>query len=263
MQEEGVLKIEIRNNQPVELFDLTNTFINLCEHYRHFIADYKIRYKETVLPENIKLYIKEIKTGSIITDLVAFAPCVLPIALQVNTIIEFSIHLKNSYYYFLGKNNKPRTYEKHEYNQFSNIIEPIAKDHGSQINISTTINGDVHLNFGLNSMEANAIQNAIERELKLISATQKDRHEKVLLYLYQAKGDVDSNTGNKGIIEKISLSPIKVIFDNEEIKRNVLLNVKNPFLMAYIVDVEVDTIEGRPALYKIVAFHECFDKPKH
>lgn len=258
MEEEGKLTVKISNNQPVELIDLTEAFFSLGEQYKRFIA----RNPEPTLPETIRLYVKEIKTGSIIVDLVAFAPLILPVIRDTNTVIGFTKYLKDAYGFFLRKNNKIEQFEKSDYNQLSKIIDIVAKDSGAQIHIHTTVHGTIHQEFNLNSLEANAAQNVIQQELKQLEASQISRYDKVLFYFYQAREDTRSQTGDKGIIEKISPIPKKIVFENEEIKRAMLHTAKNPFHLAYVVDVDIETINNKPALYKIVAFHESFDKPE-
>lgn len=131
------------------------------------------------------------------------------------------------------------------------------------MNISTVINGNVHLEVNLGSLEANAAQNQIRREIIELESPTSQPHEKVLLYWHQAKSDPKSNTGDRGIIESISKTPVKVIFDSEQLKVDILLNDENPLKSAYIVDAVVETINGRPALYKITHLHERFDKPEN
>jgi hypothetical protein len=41
----------------------------------------------------------------------------------------------------------------------------------------------------------------------------------------------------------------------------MLLGVENPFMSAYRVDVAVETIGGKPILYKIMNMHERIEIP--
>jgi len=65
---------------------------------------------------------------------------------------------------------------------------------------------------------------------------------------------------NRGIIESITNRPLKVIFENDQLKDRMINVDGSPFHLAYVVDVKVETIEGRPAVYKIVNFYESFPK---
>jgi hypothetical protein len=77
-------------------------------------------------------------------------------------------------------------------------------------------------------------------------------------YWFQARGDVKAKTGDQGVIEAIDGRPRKVIFNTEEAKQQMLEGAI--FQQVYIVDVEVATINGRPAVYKILQVHEVFPK---
>jgi hypothetical protein len=84
--------------------------------------------------------------------------------------------------------------------------------------------------------------------------------EKVLLYWYQARNDPRSKSGDRAIIESISTSAVKVVFVNENIKAKILSSSENPFMLAFVVDVAVETIQGRPALYRILEMHDSFER---
>ncbi|MDT9694047.1 hypothetical protein Q5762_38120, partial [Streptomyces sp. P9(2023)] len=91
------------------------------------------------------------------------------------------------------------------------IVEPIAKDHGSQMNINVSDGGQVINQFILNSTEAAAIQNRICRLVEDMDTPQENKHLKKVMYWYQTKFDPNSYTGNKAIIDDISKSALKVI----------------------------------------------------
>lgn len=184
----------------------------------------------------------------------------MPFAENANTIIGFSSYLKSAYDYLTGKSPDKLQFEKGNYQNLSSIIEPIAKDKGSQINCNTTINGNVQVTINLNSLEANAAQNIAKREIDALAEPITGVHNKVLLYWYQARNDLRSTTGDKAIIESLNSNPVKVIFDNETLKQKMLSDPENIFVHAYVVDVSVETIKGKPAVYKIIDVHEKIDR---
>ena len=104
--------------------DFTNSLLSLADEYRRFI----IKRDGTHASEEVRLYIKNIQSGSIVTDLVAYAPLALPIFEYTNTIIEFGGYLKGVVNYFLGNSNQESNLEKINYENISHSIEPIAKD---------------------------------------------------------------------------------------------------------------------------------------
>lgn len=80
-------------------------------------------------------------------------------------------------------------------------------------------------------------------------------HSKVLLRWYD----------NKAIIEHISQRPLRVIFEDDAMKYNLMSNsgkfAKPWQKLAYIVDVQVQTIENKPTMYKIMNWYpeDTFD----
>lgn len=252
------LTIEIKNTELVELMDLTHSLSSLADEYKKFLS----RSESVLNTDNIKLYVKEIKTGSIITELTAFAPFALPFVEHATTIIKYAEYLKGMFEYLIGKTNKPQEIiEKQTFQNLMNIIEPVAKDKGSQFNVGAmTVNGNVTVNFSLNSLEANAAQNSAHREIERLKEPDTGLHRQVLMYLYQARNDIASTTGDKAIIESIHFGPVKTVFANETIKSKVLSEESNLFRKAFVVDASVETIAGVPKLYRISEIHEIFDR---
>jgi hypothetical protein len=257
MPEETLLSIEIKNTQPVELDDLTAALSGIAEEYKRHVlfGEQPSEFRE------VKLFVKEMRGGSIIADLVTYGPLVFPFIVQANEIVEFTKHLKRCYDYLLARNQeKPANLEKADLVNLSKIVEPIAKDNGAQINIATAhFHSPVQIT--INSLEANAAQNRIKREIELLQEPVTGVHEKVLLYWYQARNDPKSQAGDRAIIESISRSSVKAVFANESVKARMLLADDNPFTHAYVTDVAVETVKDRPALYRILNVHEKLDKP--
>ena len=251
------LTIEIKNSRPVELLELAQSFQSFADEYKRHL----LKKEEPQIADDIKLYIKEIKSGSIITDLVALSTMSLPFVENTNSIIDFAGYLKNAYDFLTGKTDKKPMLEKANYENLSRILEPIAKDNASQINCSTVINGNVILTLNIDSTAANAAQNMATREIIALKEPTTGFKEKVLLYWYQARNDPKSTTGDKAIIESIHKWPVKAMFANAGIKAKMLLDAENPFIHAFVVDVAVETINDKPAFYKIIDVHEKIDLP--
>ncbi|MBC7435263.1 MAG: hypothetical protein H7332_04245, partial [Bdellovibrionales bacterium] len=159
--------------------------------------------------------------------------------------MSFSTFLKKSYAFLTGKSDsRPAELDAQALKTPSSIVEPIAKDNGSQSNIGT-VNGNVYF---ITSQEANQAQNAVARLLRDETTTSTRLHHQVLLYWYQVKNAKNSATGDRGIIESIADYPVKVICAHDSLKIEMILDRKNPFKSAYIVDVGVETLNGKPAV---------------
>lgn len=257
MGDEMKMTIEIKNTEPVELMDLTLSLGSLADEYKKFL----VKNESALDPDAVKLYIKEIRTGSIITDLVACAPIGLPFVEHAATIVKYAKYLNDIYGFLTGKSDKPKdVIEKTTYQNLSNIVEPIAKDKSSQFNIGAiNVTGNVTVNLNMSSLEANAAQNSARKEIEKLKEPNTKPHTQVLMYLYQARNDLSSTTGDKAIIESIHSGPVKTVFSNEDIKSKVLSDKSNLFKKAFVVDASVETIAGVPRLYRISEIYETFD----
>lgn len=256
MPDETKLTVEIKNETPVLLEDFTQSFRGLADEYESYVHE-----RATEAMADVRLYVREIRTGSIIADLVALAPLALPFVENANTVVGFAQYLTAGFNFLRGATKEKPPMSKRDYENLSAIVEPTAKDGASQFNVSTTFNGNVVVNLNLDSRDANAIQNSARRELAALKEPATGLHEKVLMYLYQARNDPKSDKGDRAIIESIYPSSVKVIFINEQVKAQALRLPENPFKCAYVVDVSVETVEGRPALYRVQTIHDVFDKP--
>lgn len=257
------LQIEIKNRNPVELLDYTEAMTSLCVMYNKYIS----LHPELTWEHDARLYIQKVESGSIITKLQDLIPLVFPFAENFNNIIDFSKHLKAILYSAIGKKdentNEVPTMPTSDVVDLRNayrIVNPVAKDGGSQLNIgAVNFNGDMVVNISLSSLESNAIQNRINSMIDELKEPIQKFYEKVIFVWYVAKNDVKSQSGDRGIIESISSKPCKVIFVNEKIKSDMIDMEENPLHKAFVVDVEVGTVQLSPVSYKILKMYEYFD----
>lgn len=249
------MKFEIKNKQPIELIDLTNSLLALGNEYQRFIS----RRHPEAEASDVKLYINEVRSGSVIALLTAMSPQLIDGFNYVNTVVDFATFLKSAFELLRSGNaDKKAELSPATLSNLAQIIEPVAKDSGAQLNIGTlnVSGGNVYLTVP--SKEADMIQSQIALIDKERRAKTHGLHEKVLLHWYQARKDTNNKFGDKAIIEAISPNPVKVICANDELKARMVLSEKNPFNEAFIVDVVADTLNEKIVLYKIVEMHERF-----
>lgn len=253
------LIIKIENKNPIELFDLTKSLISLANQFDSFVS----RSADSKENKEAKLYVKEIKSGSVILELMEIATVnVIPFIENTNTILEFGKFFKKTIDFFLkGKGDDPKL-SPSDYKDMSTVLNPIAKDNGSQFIMNTTVDGNVYVNLPITSMEGNAIQNKLKEEIERINKPEASdgNYERVLLSLYQARTDLKSTTGNKGIIDEINKKPLNIVFENDTLKEEMLHGDINPFMTIYVVDVKLLTVQDKPTAYKVLRMHEYFDK---
>lgn len=253
----------IKTDGLIELIDFTEAFLSIGLQYKKCIQEHPPHVLSDI-SDDYRLYIKEIRSGSIVTELVPYAAITMPFIVDFNNLAFFSSYLKNAFQFFIGKNRKDPKIDKKDCEHLNKILTPSAKDRGGLFNFNLTINGDIKDSFKINHSESNDAQKAI---CEYKEGLQKERHTMqyngVVLNLKQARSEAGSRVGDIGIIEKISKKMVKLFYDSDDIKVQILLDTtENPFHYLYIVDVEADTIDGNIVLYKILKFHEKFKKPQ-
>jgi hypothetical protein len=246
---EGELKLEIKNQRPIDLLVLTSSLAALGDEYlRHLeFEDHEAAASE------VRLYVTEVHTGSIMATLMAASPQIIEAGTHALSVVSFTEKLHKAYSFLRGIGKKPENLDRHTLTNLNRIVEPIARDQGSQLNIG---NNYAPITFNITYADANHAQNTISRLLAEEKTPTTRYHESVLLYWYQARNDPNSAAGDRGIIESIYDGPVRVVCVNDNIKREMLLEIENPFREAFLVDVAVETIKGKPAVYKVMRLHE-------
>ncbi|WP_275787433.1 hypothetical protein [Pararhizobium gei] len=246
--DETILRVEFKNTKPIELVDLTLSFTALAESFKDFANKSGDPH-----PDNLRLYVKEIKAGSVIADLIAVAEQAQWIIKHADVFAGFVANMNDLVAHLLGQSKTALEPTQKQAKQMAQFVEPVAKDFGSQLNMNVMDGGvvNVHQHFHVSGMEANAIQNGVARLLGPqlpVSIILPDQ----LMVLEQVKNDTAAKSGDRGIIEAISPKPVKLQFSNEAGKKSVLDMHENPFECVFQVTVEVRSTGGRPALYRIV-----------
>jgi hypothetical protein len=254
------LHIHIENTQPTELIGLTGSLISLSNQF----ASYLKKYPEQNISSDAKLYIKEIRQGSIIVELIdTLAVAIVPFAENANAIMEFAGYCRDAIGYFLGKTNERPDMSISDCRDFGNMVNPVVADNGGKIDIGIVNNGTLTVYTSADHIDANAIQNAVRRDIERLSITEQTIvHKKVLMTWEQAVSNIRNNTRNRGVIDSVFPNKaLKVRFEDEEIKRSMLYSDDNPLTCVYEVDVKIETSQNKPVAYLITQLYETFDAP--
>jgi hypothetical protein len=248
----------LENTAPIELLDLTASLMAVGEQFKRFVREQGSDLAE----EDIRLFIKEVRSGSVIAELVSLGQQFNLLTPDTAWVVQFAEYLASMYQFFKGHDplEDQVPLDKKDYDQLSQIIEPAAKDSGAQLNIVASTGAMVHVNLSIGSTEANAIQNRIRRTMDRIPETLSGIHYDQVLYWYQVRDDSADKPGDRAVIPKIYPKPVKVRFADEAVKIEMIDRPENPFRLYYIIDVDVTEINGKPVLYKILHVKDTIDR---
>ena len=260
MNNNNVLRIHIKNSQPVDVSDFTKTMSAFGTLFSNF-AQKNGKSKEEA---NAKLYVSKIIEGSIDIHLVELASlAVIPFVENSNLILDFAKQIKSIYDYFvLSKGDEPEL-NVPELKGVHDMVSIPANDRNGLMTVQVINDNAGNVIFEgctFNHIEGNGIQNQSDNALKERKAlsNEGDIYRKQLMTIYQVRKD-GADRGNKGVIDAISDRKLGLVFDSDTLEDDILRSAQNPMLKGYIVDVIVQTVQGKPAAYKIMALHDVID----
>jgi hypothetical protein len=260
-REHAELRVVLDNSRPVDVTDLGRSLEALGREYEEFVVG---RFEPP--PVNARLYVSHVESGTIIVTLETLLDQASFLLKHVDVFAGFITNIQDiiNLLLHLDKAPKPDTITNASVERISTIVEPVAKDSGSNLTINVTVSGAhapvVVQPIIVNSEKANAVQNGARRYLG-VSLPASGNFKNELMHLHQMRGDPKAKTGDRGIIEKFSTKPVKLHFMSPSVKASILDQPENPFKMAYVVDGEVSTVNGEPGLYKIYEVHDAIEKP--
>ncbi|MFI5167942.1 MAG: hypothetical protein ACHQQS_15140 [Thermoanaerobaculales bacterium] len=257
MEPGNVLTVEVKNSRPVLLTDFTKSFFGMADEFDRFLA----RQPVDEITKEARLYVREVRAGSIIWDLIVYSAQALPVVAYTVDVLDFGRYLSTAYHYLLGKDKAKPELRRKDYENLVDIVEPIAKDSASQFNLNVVINGNLELQLPMNSAEANAAQNVAKREISAMTEQTTGLRQNVAMYFYQARNDPKSTAGDRIIIESVWPHPVRAVFRDENTKAGLMARSDNPFRHAYVADVGIETVGGRPVLYQVLAVHDIIELP--
>jgi len=261
-KETGVIRHEFINyKNPVEFEDFIKQTTGLQGLYYCYLKSND--FKKDV--EN-KLYIKELKTGSIITELCTFANNNHELFDIGNVLLpQFFKWFVDLHSFLAGKDsNKQITdYNNQVYEQYQNLNTPITNNSsGSSIIFNVNVNGsNNNIQIGHDEV-ASAFLKASQNQQKLKEIQLDAPHTQVKLVLYQASKTEEAKKylGNVGIIKELYDLPVLLEFENDNIRQEIVSQSKNPLDLVYIVDLVCTSKGEQVKKYKITKIHAILDR---
>jgi len=261
------LVIEYKNKDPLEVTDFANSLFAVANEFKHYSETVE-RGSEAEIPD-FRLFVKEMKEGSIIAVLEAYAvthPLAATVAgtvtavKGVNEIVKFGDHLKTAYNSLLNPAPKKPELTKSSLDNVDAIFRPTSKDDGSHIVINVTGNDNKIQILNATSNESSTVRKAAKKELKNLAIPAQESKERVTLTWYQVRKG-NSDKWDRAVISSISDSPFKCVFQNETVKAAILADAENLFKFAYVVDVMVERVRGKISCYKIMGLYNKIALP--
>ena len=220
--------------------------------------------------EEERLYIAEIRKGSVVVDFVTAHPYAIPIAIVTgavavatgyNALHDFAKNLGILVGHFTGK--RPATdISKADCDDMRALAAPVIQTLNAQISV-TINNGILEPIFTLDEGEARAADNRAALERKDLEQRDENALSATLFVWDQvrnAPGIEEGRSPDRGIIQEIDGRARQVTFAADDIKQAMTRQDFNPFEKAFVVDAKVLIGPNGPAAYRITALHDVLER---
>ena len=262
-EKENTLRVNLSPSRPVELADFLKSCSAILSEYNSFA--------ESKDPEQNKLYIKEVRKGSIEIDLVtqvgagifAFTQTVMPFMEDVNVIGQFTEYLKGVFDWLKkGGDRDERKYSLETIKNAGDILTPVAKDENASITFSPVVNikGNVNAPLTILCNDSRLIQEASHRLLSESCTPNREHFDDVVLKWVQVRNNTNiKDKRYKSVIPAICDREVSTLFADKSLMA-IFREDKSFFKSLWLASVFVERIDGVPKLYKIEKIERLEDE---
>lgn len=255
--QDTALLFKVTHSKPIEMKDFVATMNSLA----YLFEGYAKENADSTEGRKAKLYVEKIEQGCIEVFLQeVVTACALPFMENFNTILGFAGYLGGLVTNAINGRNETRL-SIPELKALSDLFAINAADPQGTTEFGAIARNNPSMQFNnctFNFGDSNIAQNQVKRtiEQKEQEVASEMVYERQLMKIFQMRGDMNTNVGNKAIIDTLSTKPLSVVFETDELKRQILSNDDNPTKQAYLVDVVIQTIGGKAVAYKVMALHD-------
>lgn len=258
-----MIVVIIENSDPIDLLDFTSSLTGLArEHEARIRAE-----RPGVELDETRLLIVEIRKGSIILEMLpALAPIISSME-YANTAINFVKHLTHLTEPLRqpgGRLDDPTTAQLKNLNE---TVQAIVRDSEGKLTVQARHkNGKVLQELIIEREDAKVIEANVTEQRREIDQAKSVPYPRVLMRLHQSSVEdlrVGKRTSEKGIVERVDLVPRTLIYASDlagqRIKEEIMKPDGNPFQKGFVIDLDVETVGGKPRVYRVLEVYDIID----
>jgi hypothetical protein len=269
--QEGTPYIELRIDlaDPPDLFDLIGAFAAVGHQFEQFVAREYPRLPQ--VQGGARLFVKEIRQGSIILDLIPHIPALIASMDAVLIVDNFVTRYGAILRAFIG-GQPPKDITKRETKDFLDAVRLIAKDKKGNATIRSAVfrqNGpEKHIEIQFTTEEAQKAQELLERKVIENEKPVFETLENVLMVFWQSnlkEPEPGKRTGEMATIEAAWPKPLPIVYETglakERIKHETEQGERNLYKLGFYVDCYVERFQGKPVAYRITNVRNIIPLP--
>lgn len=270
MEEDWVAHIVLTldTERPIEIDDFVSAFTAIAGQYRKFV---RANYPE-IMPE-ADIYVTEVRPGSIVADLIAWATSTLaPVGehLQKQAIEQFVKYIGTRISaYFIPGGRDPQA-NRSDLSDFMGAVQAIANDPNGASKIEAVVYQDkkkeIVAGMKFTTPEARVAKREIENHFTEIEEKTATDYQRVLMAFVQSNikdTELGKRTGERVVIESIYDRDLPVIYASDLAEQRIKHEIReaddNVYKKGFVVDVNVELRNRKPAAYRVTHCHQVID----
>lgn len=258
-----LIVVVIENSDPIDLLDFTASLTGLAREHEARVRSQRpgVDFDET------RLLIVEVRKGSIVLEMLpALAPIIATMEYS-NTAVDFVKHLARLVKPLRipgGRLEDPTTAQLKNLNE---TVQSVVRDTDGRLKVEARYkNGRVLQELIIEKEDAVVIEANVVEQRREIEMSKSVPYPRVLMRLHQSSVEdlrVGKRTSEKGIVESIDLIPRTLIYASDlagqRIKEEIVKPDGNPYQKGFVIDLDVETVGGKPRVYRVIDVHDIID----
>ncbi|NTE68580.1 hypothetical protein G6M85_23605 [Agrobacterium tumefaciens] len=265
-----LLTLTISTREPIELGDFVGQFVSLGNEFARYLKE-----DHPDLKSDNEFFIKDIRTGSIVAELIPAFAIAAPFISQIDQIMiveDFVRRWGNRISGLVAGKPELLPDTKSELKDFTAAVAAIAKDPNASATLEAATFEDgkqkIRASFRFNTTEARQAEKSIQIRRREIEAKASETFTRVLMVFTRSDindANIGKPSGEKVKIQEISDKPVSLVYASEmaeqQIKKEVREADDNIFKKGFIVDVAVKYHGDKAAAYALMHVHSVIDLP--
>lgn len=264
------LVLNIQTKNPIELGDFVSAFTSIASQYEKFIRS---QYPD--MSGDAKIFVREVRAGSIEADLIPWAmqglSAVVNVIEQIQIIDKFVRTYGGKLSTYIGGAKEPEA-TRSDLKDFMGAVSAIANDPNGRATLQAVAFEDgkkkIKAAIAFTTLEARDAQAQIEDQRLILESSASADHQRTLMVFTQSNvkdAVMGKRTGERVVIEAISSRDLPLIYASDLAEQRIRHEVReaddNVFKKGFIVDVNVQLVGGKPAGYRVTNLHQVIDLP--
>ncbi len=259
------LTITLDLRDPVEIGDFAALFAGLGSQFDDYL-----KHNHPELKGGARMYVKEVRRGSIVADLFPNIQDMVGLMDTVLIVLGFGALFSDRLRHLIRGNHVPDA-TKTDLQEIGEFIRSVSNDANGDMTIETVKyeQGVWHRNLEIKftSGEAREAERTISGQKEKLDKLEHVDHKRVLMTFERSrKSDTKLDaTGELVVIEEVIGKPKALIYGSELIEQTIKHEIRevddNIYKKGFIVDANVRLREGRVVAYVVTEVHQVIDLP--